>query len=135
MAVTDRRLPSSSSKRRCACFPGMNRNSCALRWEDISLDEQVIRVQRTMQRIPSDATEGKKTKIAVTIPKSFSFIREIPLPERLTSESESGEAGSWRFSGTVLRMGKKNRANLQWGEKHPLIYDVEKVNGEIAIAR
>lgn len=56
---------------------------CALKWEDISLSEQIIRVHRTMQRIQvKDGTE-KKTKILVSTPKSSCSIRTIPLPDKL----------------------------------------------------
>lgn len=56
---------------------------CALRWEDISLTEQTIHIQRTMQRIQNYETTGAKTKIIVTAPKSVCSIRTIPLPDEL----------------------------------------------------
>lgn len=53
---------------------------CALRWRDISLKDGVVYVKSTMQRIKSfDETEGSKTKIMISDPKSFSSARIIPL--------------------------------------------------------
>jgi integrase len=55
---------------------------CALRWEDISFQEQTIYVHRTMQRV-QDRTgieNAAKTKIVVTSPKSTCSIRIIPVP-------------------------------------------------------
>lgn len=53
---------------------------CALRWQDISLDEEVIYVKASMQRVKKlDTNDKKKTKIIITDPKSVSSIRVIPL--------------------------------------------------------
>ena len=56
---------------------------CALRWEDISLPEQTIHVHQTMQRIQDKKTEGRKTKVIITTPKSSCSIRTIPIPDDL----------------------------------------------------
>lgn len=48
---------------------------CALRWGDIFLDNGIIRVAGTMQRLKGNGG----TKIVVTDPKSFSSYRMIPL--------------------------------------------------------
>lgn len=56
---------------------------CALRWEDISLEHQMLRVRRTMQRIQVPNEEGKKTKVVIMTPKSACSIRNIPIPDRL----------------------------------------------------
>lgn len=58
---------------------------CALRWEDISISDQTIRVQRTLQRVQDKSGVGKKTKIVVTVPKSICSIRTIPIPDALLS--------------------------------------------------
>lgn len=53
---------------------------CALRWQDISLDEGLVRVKSTMQRIKNlDGFSDSKTKIVISAPKSFSSTRVIPL--------------------------------------------------------
>lgn len=53
---------------------------CALRWQDISLDEGIIHVKSTMQRIKNlDSFSGVKTRIVISDPKSFSSTRVIPL--------------------------------------------------------
>lgn len=56
---------------------------CALRWEDISLIEKLIYIQRTVQRIQISGNDDKKTTIVVSKPKSCSSIRKIPLPDSL----------------------------------------------------
>lgn len=62
---------------------------CALRWEDISFEEQTLRICQTMQRIQNEDRLGTKTKIIVTPPKSCYSIRTIPLAEQLTALLES----------------------------------------------
>lgn len=56
---------------------------CALRWEDISLDEQTIYIHHTMQRVQDRSSEKSKTRVIVTTPKSACSIRSIPLPANL----------------------------------------------------
>ena len=53
---------------------------CALRWENVDLDNGIIRVRATMQRIQNQSGAGGKTKVIITEPKSDCSIRDIPLP-------------------------------------------------------
>lgn len=58
---------------------------CALRWEQILLDEGLLQIRYTLQRIPNldydkEDLSSKKTKIIVTSPKSSCSNRDIPLP-------------------------------------------------------
>lgn len=76
---------------------------CALRWENIRLEEGIIRVYFTMQRV-QDMSESaaQKTKIIVTTPKSQSSIREIPLPDfliRLLREAEAEDPNAYFLTG------------------------------------
>jgi len=61
---------------------------CALKWEDICLEEGTVSITKTLQRIQckgedylkgSEKSSGK-TKIIITTPKSKKSIRTIPLP-------------------------------------------------------
>jgi len=52
---------------------------CALRWEDIDLEEKLISVCHTMQRIQV-ADGNKRTEILITAPKSICSMRQIPIP-------------------------------------------------------
>lgn len=67
----------------CLCTGLRIGEICALRWEDISLSEQTIRVHSTMQRIQDFASNERKTKVIVTTPKSPCSIRAIPIPDDL----------------------------------------------------
>ena len=55
---------------------------CALKWEDIDLNNSLLHVQRTVQRV-TDKDGNKKTKIHVGLPKSQSSERSIPVPDFL----------------------------------------------------
>ena len=63
---------------------------CALTWDDISLENNMIHVHRTMQRIQTPDGE-KKTAILIAEPKSQCSIRDIPiagtLREKLMQQS------------------------------------------------
>lgn len=55
---------------------------CALRYEDILIDERKIKVRKTITRIKNpNITSRRKTIVIMDEPKSISSIREIPLPE------------------------------------------------------
>ena len=56
---------------------------CALKWEDISFQEQTVSVCRTMQRIQTKDDPERKTKIIITPPKSAGSVRTIPIPREL----------------------------------------------------
>lgn len=53
---------------------------CALRWDDINLNDKTIRVHATMQRLKNiDGTAEGKTKIIIGSPKSDKSNRIIPM--------------------------------------------------------
>lgn len=52
---------------------------CALKWKNIKLKEQILHIEKTMQRIQV-YDEDSKTKIIITKPKSKCSERDIPLP-------------------------------------------------------
>lgn len=55
---------------------------CALQWKNVSLAENVIKIEHTMQRLQKeDLNALQKTRIIVTEPKSYAALRTIPIPE------------------------------------------------------
>lgn len=52
---------------------------CALKWEDLDVDNQIILVSRTVQRLYADGCPTKTTLLE-TSPKSAHSRRELPLP-------------------------------------------------------
>lgn len=55
---------------------------CALRWEDIDIENKVLSVNKTLIRIQNTNTLiASKTKIIISAPKSNCSIRKIPLPD------------------------------------------------------
>ena len=63
---------------------------CALKWKNLCIDQSVLRVRETMQRIQDTTTSAsKKTKIIITEPKSTASIRDIPLPSFLVEIAKS----------------------------------------------
>jgi len=57
---------------------------CAAKWSDFSLDEGMLNISRTMQRIQTlESESSEKTKIITTDPKSNFSVRSIPLPDCL----------------------------------------------------
>lgn len=55
---------------------------CSLKWKDIDMNEKVLHVNRTVQRIATD-TAGKKTVLLETTPKSLYSKREIPMSDEI----------------------------------------------------
>lgn len=58
---------------------------CALKWEDIDLDDQVIKIRRTIQRIYVIDGGQRRTELIIDAPKTKNSIREIPLTKDLLS--------------------------------------------------
>ena len=57
---------------------------CGLMWQDISFDQDMVTVKRTMQRVQDHTGSGSKTKVTVGTPKSPSSLRSIPIPKFLS---------------------------------------------------
>ncbi|MDE6241226.1 MAG: site-specific integrase [Anaeroplasmataceae bacterium] len=57
---------------------------CALKWGDIDMEESVMRIRHTIQRIYiTDEGDKKYTKILIDTPKTKESIRDIPLSNSL----------------------------------------------------
>ena len=57
---------------------------CALCWEDICLEKEIIKIRHTMQRIQNcEKDDQVKTKIIISAPKTKKSIRDIPIPKWL----------------------------------------------------
>ncbi len=87
---------------------------CALRWRDLDLEEAVLTVCGTLQRLPTPAGGG--TTITVTGPKSASSLRRIPLRQELAALCRplAGPADAFFLTGTGKPMEPQNlRYHLQ----------------------
>jgi len=68
---------------------------CALKWENIDLENGVIHINRTIQRVQAtDISATAKTKIIIDIPKSTASIRTIPLPVILLNKLKEFKGNS-----------------------------------------
>lgn len=56
---------------------------CALKWEDIILEEQCLYVHQSMQRVQNKEEKDSKTKVIIQTPKSDCSIRKIPVPNEM----------------------------------------------------
>lgn len=55
---------------------------CALRWENIDIENKKVKINKTITRIKNPDVNGRlKTIIIIDDPKSNSSIREIPIPD------------------------------------------------------
>ncbi len=52
---------------------------CALKWEDISVRDEKIRISSTLQRIQQSESGDKRTQVVITAPKSAKSVRSIPM--------------------------------------------------------
>lgn len=56
---------------------------CALKWGDVSFEEQSIYVHQSMQRIQNFSETGAKTEVVIAPPKSDCSIRTVPIPDHI----------------------------------------------------
>lgn len=54
---------------------------CALKWENINLDKNILYVKKTLQRVYNK--EERKTKVIIDVPKTISSIRAVPISNKL----------------------------------------------------
>jgi integrase len=71
-----------------ALYTGMRLGElCALRWRDVDLDEGIIHVRQTVQRIEIEKAGGghggRKTALVIGSPKTQSSERAVPIPSLL----------------------------------------------------
>ncbi len=69
---------------------------CALRWDDVDLDNGILHINHTLQRLHDySGSSTDKTRVVISTPKTESSIRMIPLPsfliERLSAFVSSPE--------------------------------------------
>ncbi len=103
---------------------------CALKWQNICFDSNIIRIRYTMQRIQNnDVQSAQKTKIIITEPKSPSSIRDIPIPKCIIEivrrfQSNPGDfiltGSNWEFvePRTMQNRFKKILAESGIGDKN-----------------
>jgi integrase len=67
-----------------ALYTGMRVGEiCALKWSDVDLEEGVLHVRRTVQRLENRDGKGVKTRLCFGPPKTLSSERVIPLSNKL----------------------------------------------------
>lgn len=81
---------------------------CALRWENISMEEKTVRITQTMQRLKDTGqASGSKTVVHIDAPKSERSVRVIPMTEmtvRLCREMAPANDTAYVLTGTQKYM-------------------------------
>lgn len=80
---------------------------CALKRENIKFGDHILQVRMTMQRI-QDVNGGgtAKTRVILTVPKSRSSVRDIPIPDFIMErlwEFRSASPDTWLMTGSTER--------------------------------
>lgn len=92
--------------------------ACALEWKDVDLDNKLLYVYKTLNRVPQlydengNKVENQPNVVQITSPKRKYSIRVVPLCEEVVTAFQRWE-----------RKQKKDKARLgkQWGNENPLI--------------
>lgn len=79
---------------------------CALKYDNIDLDDSLIRIRATMQRLPDHSGGSKRTRVVIGKPKSECSVRDIPINKELSE---------------VLRKFYKPDAFLLTGDKNRFV--------------
>ncbi len=76
---------------------------CALKWNDIDLENKILHINKTVQRISAQSvTEKSKTVVNISAPKTEYSVRDIPIPEFLIEKLKSNYSSDEKYllSGT-----------------------------------
>ncbi len=101
---------------------------CALQWGNISLKEQTIRIDATLQRLRDTSTAdnpGSRTRIVIGTPKSDTSIRTIPITDYTAELCEKMNPHS---SAAYVLTGTEN-----FMEPRTLQYRMEKYTRECGL--
>lgn len=81
---------------------------CALKWDHVRLEERIIQIDATMQRLRDTSPNAvSKTKILIDAPKSISAVRSIPLNAQtlaLCRKMTPGQSNAYLLTGTEKYM-------------------------------
>lgn len=85
---------------------------CALTWKDIDFQSGIIRVSKAVQRV-AGGSDGLKTKVTVTSPKSKTSVRDIPVPAFVLELLKQNKCldGSYILSGTTKPVEPRTMQN------------------------
>lgn len=99
---------------------------CALRWRNINLHEQTIRITATLQRLRDTSAEGEsRTRVVTGAPKSDTSARTIPMTDHaveLCRRADVNNAAAYILTGTEIFM-----------EPRALQYRIEKYTRECGL--
>lgn len=57
---------------------------CALQWKDLDMNDGLILVRKTLERVYLPENSGRRSSLVVGLPKTQNAIREIPMPHDLS---------------------------------------------------
>ena len=99
---------------------------CALKWEDISLDEGTITVNKSMQRLQCIKDENRKTKVVISSAKTRNSQRIIPLTAYTVSLCKQMQC---KDNDSYVLTGKQNK----YMEPRALQYHLSKITKECSL--
>lgn len=67
----------------CLCAGMRIGEICALTWEDVDVDNGIISIRRTIQRIYIMEDDTRRTELVIDTPKTKNSIRDIPMSREL----------------------------------------------------
>lgn len=92
---------------------------CALKWEDIDLNDGIIYIKRNIQRVQNPEKEEVRTSIIIQAPKTVDSIRIVPIPPVLLPLLEQHR----KEDGGHVIQGAKN----PWADPRTVQYQFKKI--------
>lgn len=91
---------------------------CALRWNDVDLDNGILHINHTLQRLHDYSGKSqKKTRVVISTPKTESSIRMIPLSSFLVDKLSTFASSPDHFILTDSRKPEETRSYLYFYKK------------------
>ena len=101
---------------------------CALQWKDIDFKNNILHINKTLQRVYINDTEIHSSKIIITAPKTHNAEREIPLNREFANELKKYKTEPNHYILSCTDKWIEPRTYRRFFERISKKADIEKIN-------
>lgn len=101
---------------------------CALQWKDIDFKNNILRINKTLQRVYINDTEIHSSKIVITEPKTHNAERDIPISKEFANELKKYKTKPEHYLLSCSNKWIEPRTYRRFFERISKKANIEKIN-------